>query len=994
MPIGGEPVRIQIQLVGLVVLVAMGSRDATSVQAASARAVAADPPIATVGSLRVNRDEFEQQVKAALATYRSRTKAELDPQLEPLVRRQVLESLIRQRLLALDARRKGLTVRDDEAEAQVRRDPYFQEGGTFNEAKYMAVKASSPDAYAKALESAKEMVAALKASEEMERETRPDEASIRAQLERELTRTSVDYLALRRADFDGGYPEPREAEIVARYVANAERYRRPARATLSVIRFNRPMSSDSSGATAAGYRAWEERMRARADSALAAIRSGATFEAVARLNGGMAVDVSLSRDHLPDFWRGGPKDVASVFSTRPGGLLPEPVRSTPGCALVRVDAIVPEHIAPLREVSREIRKELRATAKARADDQLLREIYVPMRDSLRGDGYRVRYAMADTISFRPGQPNPRDLESFYRAHLAEYSAYDRASGTVVETPFAQVRDDVLHRWQRERRRDLTRDAAERLRDSWARGRRDAALERAMTSVREIGPVPPGPVEEAGAAAELLGNAIADLRGKSGVTMVATGPGYLVCHLVEVVRNYPPTLEQVRTLMGARLEARRSADVEAEARAGFERDPSVFRSPATINFTRLVVEPPDQLDVELSRDEVERYYRAHVNEYSVEELVRVRHILISPTDPGPAADEAARAKAEGVLKRVRAGEDFIRLAAEYSEDPATRDQGGDVGTFRHGQMREEFERAAFAMRPGDVTGPVHTGAGYHILECLEYVPPVVHPIAEVYANVGYECARAKAKRIGTERADSLFKTLRSPAQARAVAARLRLQLIPSDHALGSYFEYGEELIPYIKKLETIRPGELYPGTQLYEGLGQVITWVDSILPPRILTWAEARDRVVDRFVGDRSERVLQAKHAELDSMLSGGWTLDSLAGLWGGIEQLEEAPKGSQLRGMGGKALLDSLIFGRERAPALQPGQVSAWLQFPGGQAKLRVVQRLAPEPEELRRRVELRRQLVIWRRLNEYFDRLKRRYPVQILDGELRATTLVEPTES
>jgi peptidyl-prolyl cis-trans isomerase D len=412
------------------------------------------------------------------------------------------------------------------------------------------------------------------------------------------------------------------------------------------------------------------------------------------------------------------------------------------------------------------------------------------------------------------------------------------------------------------------------------------------------------------------------------------------------------------------------------------------------FTRLVVEPPPLLDVELTRDEVERFYRAHINDYSVQELVRVRHILISPTGPGADADAAARRKAEDILKRARAGEDFVRLAAEFSDDPATRDGGGDVGVFRHGQMREGFERAAFAMRAGDITGPVRTEVGYHVMECLEYVPATIHPIAQVYANVAHDCALKKANRLAGQRADSIYKTLKSVADAKAVARRLHLEIMAADHRIGQYGLYDLDLRPYIKKLETLEPGQLYPGTQLYIGLGQVISWVDSIVPPRLPSWEEAKGQAVERYRRQVGERALLGKKAELDSMLAGGWSLDSLAMLWGGLEKSQEAPAGSELRGLGGRSVLDSLVFGRERPPVLEPGQVSDWIDFPGGYSKLRVAERLAPDPEDLARRVELRRQLVLWRKLNEYFDRLKARYPVEILDGELRATALPEPTES
>ena len=78
---------------------------------------------------------------------------------------------------------------------------------------------------------------------------------------------------------------------------------------------------------------------------------------------------------------------------------------------------------------------------------------------------------------------------------------------------------------------------------------------------------------------------------------------------------------------------------------------------------------------------------------------------------------------------------------------------------------------------------------------------------------------------------------------------------------------------------------------------------------------------------------------------------------------------------------------------LTTGKASDWIEFPGGLARLRVAKRLDPDPADMARRVDIRRQIVIWRNLNAYFDRLKARYPVEIHDVELRATALPEPTE-
>ena len=78
------------------------------------------------------------------------------------------------------------------------------------------------------------------------------------------------------------------------------------------------------------------------------------------------------------------------------------------------------------------------------------------------------------------------------------------------------------------------------------------------------------------------------------------------------------------------------------------------------------------------------------------------------------DAEALAKAQSLRQRIQGGEDFAKLATQESDDTGSGANGGDLGTFRHGQMVPTFEQAAFAMKPGEVSEPVKTQFGYHVI----------------------------------------------------------------------------------------------------------------------------------------------------------------------------------------------------------------------------------------------------------------------------------------
>ncbi len=132
---------------------------------------------------------------------------------------------------------------------------------------------------------------------------------------------------------------------------------------------------------------------------------------------------------------------------------------------------------------------------------------------------------------------------------------------------------------------------------------------------------------------------------------------------------------------------------------------------------------------VEESEVKAYWEAHPQEFTTPLQVRARHLLVA-TSEGAEAEKKARRRAEEILARVRAGEDFAKLAAELSEDAATKEKGGDLGFFAKGKMAPEFEAAAFAAKAGEAVGPVKTTYGFHLIKVEEIREPILRPFEVV------------------------------------------------------------------------------------------------------------------------------------------------------------------------------------------------------------------------------------------------------------------------
>jgi peptidyl-prolyl cis-trans isomerase C len=192
-----------------------------------------------------------------------------------------------------------------------------------------------------------------------------------------------------------------------------------------------------------------------------------------------------------------------------------------------------------------------------------------------------------------------------------------------------------------------------------------------------------------------------------------------------LKTLPPEYQQFAGGPGKRQFAEdylRMKMLAAEGtKAGLDKDPDVVRQ---MNLMRENLVAQAQLNrleksIAISDADLQKVYEASKGEH---EQVKASHILIAfkgsqAAQPGKKelTEDEAKAKAEELKKQIAAGAKFDEVANKESDDTSSGSRGGDLGTFKRGQMVDEFEKAAFEAKPGDVVGPVRTQFGYHLIK---------------------------------------------------------------------------------------------------------------------------------------------------------------------------------------------------------------------------------------------------------------------------------------
>jgi peptidyl-prolyl cis-trans isomerase D len=335
-----------------------------------------------------------------------------------------------------------------------------------------------------------------------------------------------------------------------------------------------------------------------------------------------------------------------------------------------------------------------------------------------------------------------------------------------------------------------------------------------------------------------------------------------------------------TVAAAKYEAGLAAD-DVAVKAYFEAHKAEYMTPETVNL-RYVELSLAQLSSTVSVDDAQlkAYYeeqKAKTPESFVQgEQRRVRHILLSVNDPKE--DAAVKAKAEGILKRAQSGEDFAKLAKEFSQDPGSATQGGDLGWAERKVYVGPFGDAAFSMKVDEIKGPVKTQFGYHILKLDGIQPSKVKTFEESKADLEAEYKRSEAERLFNNAQDQLADAALQNATDLDVVARkagLKVQEIENFSRKSGGGALGN--VPAVNEAafsQDVLDGRLSPIVEVEKGRGVVLRATDHKLPQQKPLEA-VRTEVLAAWKKQRGVELAQAAARDAVKRLNAGESWDAV-----------------------------------------------------------------------------------------------------------------------
>jgi peptidyl-prolyl cis-trans isomerase D len=320
---------------------------------------------------------------------------------------------------------------------------------------------------------------------------------------------------------------------------------------------------------------------------------------------------------------------------------------------------------------------------------------------------------------------------------------------------------------------------------------------------------------------------------------------------------------------------------AELSSYYEAHKAEYKLPEQRDVSYILVEKAKLLpQIQIDDAAMKAYYDAHAKEFGREEQVHARHILAKVDDQH--SDAAAQARIADAKRRIEKGEDFAKVAKELSDDPGSKDRGGDLGFFGRKTMAKDFEDAAFGAEPNKLVGPIHSNFGYHLIEVLAKQPGGQQPFEQVKQQIGTRLALERSQDVAQTKAKQLADRLsrEKPKDGAALETIAKTDPIFTYARTGLFSEKEPvagigQLPAFNKAAFEMSKGAVSQPVQV--GRGYAILLLTDVQAPKTPTLAEV-DPKVRLAVGTQKQQQMaldQLSQAK-DQIAKGGKTLDQVA----------------------------------------------------------------------------------------------------------------------
>jgi peptidyl-prolyl cis-trans isomerase D len=302
----------------------------------------------------------------------------------------------------------------------------------------------------------------------------------------------------------------------------------------------------------------------------------------------------------------------------------------------------------------------------------------------------------------------------------------------------------------------------------------------------------------------------------------------------------------------------------ELRAYYDGHKSNYTTPEKRNLGILVISQ-EKIEAGINPNDADllKLYNQNKEPFRTQDRVKVRHILLTTTGKSKDEEVAIKAKAENLLKQLRAGADFAKLAKENSQDPGSAAKGGELDWVTHGQTVPEFDKAAFALKPGEISDLVKTQYGYHIIQVEEKQSARLKPFEEVKPEMLASYKKGKASQELQALADKAEAALKKdPQHPDKVAADLGLEYVKADNvAPGDPLPQIGVNKDFDDSINGLKTGEVSQAIAL-PGSRVVMAVITGVNPAHPSSFEEVQAQVREAVTNEKVSKLVDQKARDL------------------------------------------------------------------------------------------------------------------------------------